>query len=198
MTNQATPSDNKGQKNQAAPPPAAPPAAPPGMESRFTEVGADRFMFNPNKGSTGALVGYLINRIEMPDIERGKEKQEWDSLLVKTTRACKGIDRDGKVVDVPVGAEVITPVTFKLNDTFAKAAVHPTKVFEVWIEAKKKIDIGHGQTMWLYQLGVDKASVKDRSEFGLPAILGGSTRGALPPAGAGETVGASADENVPF
>ena len=161
MSNQTTPSDVKGQKGQAAPPA----AAASGMDSRFTEVGADRFMFNPNKGSTGALVGYLINRIEMPDIERGKEKQEWDSLLVKTTRACKGIDRDGKVVDVPVGAEVITPVTFKLNDTFAKAAVHPTKVFEVWIADLTEL---------LEAAGVDRSRAAD-----FAWMLFASTEGAL-------------------
>lgn len=168
------------------------------MDSRFTEVGADRFMFNPNKGCTGQLTGWLLNKEKMPDIQRGKETQEWDAFLVLTTKPSKGLDREGKVVDVPVGSMVLTPATFKLNDVFTKASVHAKLVFEVCIIPKpNKIDIGHGQTMWLYKLGVDKEHPRPREEFGLPALLAPPENARALPAGGAEAAVASG-EDIPF
>jgi hypothetical protein len=168
----------------------------------FTEVGADRFMYNANKGCDGFLQGYLLGLLDMPPIQRGKEPpQAWKCLLVRTTKPCKGIDRDQKVVDVPAGSDVLTPATFKLDDAFSRAAADPLFCWEVFIAPVKKTEIGHGQTMWLYKLGANKATKKARGEFGVAALLPGADTNikALPQgAAAAESAGANADENLPF
>ena len=158
-------------------------------------------MYNPNKGCEGPLQGYLLGKLTMPPIQRGKEPpQEWECLLVRTTKPCKGIDRDQKVVDVPAGSDVLTPATFKLDDAFSRAAADPAFCWEVYIAPKKKTEIGHGQTMWLYALGANKSTKKARGEFGVAALLPGADSNvkALPQGAAtAEGAGTGAD-NIPF
>jgi hypothetical protein len=168
--------------------PSASVATPPGTsspgpstpvtKSRFKEVGLDRYMFNPNKGCTGSLTGYILNIVDMPPIQRGKDPQtgqpifqKWVSFLVETTEPCQAIDREKNVVTVPKGQHVLVPSTFKLADTFAKASQNPDFCWEVQITPTKKVDIGHGQTMWLYKLGVDMETTRQRKSFGPVAGL---------------------------
>lgn len=193
MSNQTTSQPSKAASGKA--PPAV--DTQKALDDRFTEVGADRFMFNPNKGCTGKLTGYLLNKIEMPDIERGNTKQEWECFLILTTAPCKGIDREKNVVDVPVGSEVLIPGTFKVEDAFAKAAVSSVGCYEVQIVPLGKQDIGKGQTMWLYKMGYDKKSIKPRSEFGPAAALSAPAAAKALTAGTAETAGASG-EDIPF
>ena len=191
----------------SAPSKAASGKAPPGastsvdpsksLDEGFTEVGADRFMFNPNRGCTGKLTGYILNELEMPEIERGNTKQEWKCLLVFTTKPCKAIGRDKEVHDVPAGAEVLIPGTFRVTDTFAKAATHPSQCYEAQIIPLEKIDIGKGQTMWLYKMGVNKNTIKPRSDFGLAGVLSGPATTKALSAGTAEAAG-SAGEDIPF
>jgi hypothetical protein len=197
MSNQATPDHGKAASGKGAPPGATQAQNQKALEDRFSEVGADRFMFNANKGCTGKLTGYLLNEVEMPEIERGNTKQEWKCLLVLTTAPCKAIGRDKAIHDVPAGAEVLVPGTFKLSDTFEKAALHPTQCYEVQIIPLEKIDIGKGQTMWLYKLGIDKRTIKARSEFGLAGVLAAPSNVKALSAGTAESVGA-AGEDTPF
>jgi hypothetical protein len=142
--------------------------------SRFKKIETDRYMFNPNKGCTGSLIGYLLGVVDMPPMQRGKDKdgtpimQTWQCLLFKSTEVCKGIgrDKDAGPIDVPVGSEVLVPATFVLDNALAKAAMHPTAIVEVQVTPKKKISIGNGQTMWVYDLGYDPDSKKTRASFG--------------------------------
>ena len=188
---QATKSDNAGLAAQQGY------ALPEG----FTEVGADRFMFNPNKGCEGFLQGYLLSKLDMPPIQRGKEEPApWECLLVRTTKPCKGLDRDQKVVEVPAGSDVLTPVTFKIGDSFTNAAADPNYCWEVYIAPLKKTDIGKGgQQMWLYKMGANKSTKKARGDFGVAAILPGAGGVKALPAGAAAAEGAGAgDDAIPF
>ena len=173
-------------------------------KSRFTKVITERGMFNPNKGCTGSLVGYLINLEPMPAIQRGNVKQEWDSFVIMITEPCKAINREGQVIEYPVGSEILTPVTHQLSQNFSRVASHPRLCFEVSITPTKKLDIGKGQTMWIYDLGVNtnKDSVRVRTSFGVHAMLGNpelpiAQLGAKGQTGA-ETAGAVAEDDIPF
>jgi hypothetical protein len=171
----------------------------------FDAVGLDRYMYNPNKGCKGALRGHLLAVIAMPPMERGKDPktkepimQDWDCLLIKTTAECDGIDREQKVVKVSAGREVLTPKTFKLGDTFERAALDPDFCYEVFIAPDKKIDIGSGQTMWLYNMGAVKKGTP-RSEFGISARLATTATKALPQStGAAQAAEAVAEVATPF
>jgi hypothetical protein len=193
MSNQTTTAPSKAASGKA--PPTV--DTQKDLDSRFTEVGADRFMFNPNKGCTGKLTGYLLNKLEMPEIERAGQKQEWECFLILTTAPCKGIGRDKNVVDVPIGSEVLIPGTFKIEDAFAKAAVSTAGCYEVQIIPLGKTEINKGQTLWLYKMGFDKNSLKPRAEFGPAAALSAPTSPKALTAGTAETAG-DAGEDTPF
>jgi hypothetical protein len=197
MSNQATTDHGKAASSKGAPTAGASATSQKALDDRFTEVGADRFMFNPNKGCTGKLTGYLLNKIEMPEIERAGQTQEWECFLILTTAPCKGIDREKNVVDVPVGSEVLIPGTFKVEDAFAKAAVSASGCYEVQIVPLHKSDIGKGQTMWLYKMGYDKKSLKPRAEFGPAAALSAPAAVKALTAATAESAGASG-EDIPF
>jgi hypothetical protein len=180
------------------------PETPKNFRERFQKVETERTMFNPNKGCTGALVGYLINLIPMAPIQRGKEMQEWECFVIKTTEACMSMGRDGQVMSVPPGSEVLTPATHQLTQAFARVASHPKVCAEIMIEPKTKIPIGHGQSMWTYDLGVntDRTSLRLRSSFGANAMLGSPDLpvNQLPGKGqsGAETAGEVSDDDIPF
>lgn len=181
-------------KNGGAP--AGDPSAKPaqGASERFKKLGEDRYMFNPNKGCSGSLVGFLLALIPMPPIERGKEMKDWDCFVIRTTEPCKALDREGQVIDVEPGRDVLTPATFKLAEVFSRAAMHPKACFEVYIRPTKKIDIGSGQTMWLYELGADPRSFRLRTDIGIAAML---PNPAIPQLAQGSAT-AESDSELPF
>jgi hypothetical protein len=177
------------------------------MWERFKKIETDRFMFNPNRGCSGALVGYLINEIPMPPIQRGKNPktgepimQDWECFVIYTTETCKGIDREGNVIDVAKGKEVLVPATFQLGQHFTRVAGHPKLCWEVIISPKRKIEIGNGQTMWLYDLGANPNGAKERREFGANAILAAPDAPKALPVGqaTAEGAGQAGDDQIPF
>ncbi len=125
-------------------------------------------MHNHNQGCDLPLVGYVLNLVRMPPI-KGKD---WNAFLVKTTEVTKGVDREKNVVEVPIGSEVLIPATYQLTQYLGRAATHEKLVFEVHIEFDKQLDIGAGQKMSLYKIGVDMAAPKLRREFGIAGMLG--------------------------
>jgi hypothetical protein len=179
--------------------------------SRFKKIETERYMWNPNKGCDQPLVGYLLNLMPMAPIQRGKDEsgnpimQHWDAYLIKVTEPTKVLDREKNIVIAAKGQEVLVPATHQLSQNFARAVAHPEKVFEVSIVAKKKIDLGKGQTMWIYDLGADSDHPLPRGQFGPAAMLGGTpAMQALPArsASTAETAGGSqsdqAEDEIPF
>jgi hypothetical protein len=147
------------------------------LPDRFKKIETERYMFNVQKcwgdlppTDRKALVGYLINIIPMPPIQRGKEMKDWEALLIKTTEATNVLDREKNVIEVPAGTEVLIPATAKLLERLTKAASHPKAVFEIFIAPKSKIDIGKGQTMWTYDIGASATPIL-RSSMGMSALL---------------------------
>lgn len=136
-------------------------------DNRFTKVATDRFMYNPNKGCKKKLIGHLLNLVPMPPLA-GKD---WNAFLIKTTEVTDGLDRESNIVEVPIDSEVLIPATNKLLAHFERASAHPKVCFEVSIDPIKKIDLGKGKTMWVYDLGVDLKHPKERREFGLAGLL---------------------------
>jgi len=167
--------------------------------SRFTEIETDRYLYNPNAGSQGALTGYLINVLDMPPIKRGRELRPWSCLLIKLTEPASVIDRNKDVVLAGVGSEVLIPATFTLHQHLSVMARAPKSCYEIKILPKDKVDIGSGQTLWRYRLGFDANTVKPRIEFGPSSILGAKL---LPDSAKEETADKLAEketaDNTPF
>ena len=139
-------------------------------DAQFQKIATTRYMYNAEKCGKAPLVGYLLNLLDMPPIERGGKMVPWSAFLIKTTRPTRAVDRDKDVVEVPAGSEVLIPATFELASFFTKAATNEDKIFEVKIIPEKQIDIGKGQKMWSFDLAAKPEPMR-RAKFGLAAVL---------------------------
>jgi hypothetical protein len=190
-------------KQASPPPPAAQngntahaaPATAKG-EDRFTKIETERYMYNPNKGCDTPLVGYLLNLLPMPPMVMGGEEKEWSCFLFRLTEPCKVINREGVVITVPEGSEVLSPATHQLTQYIERVSSRPDLCFELRVAPKSKLNIGKGQTMWLYDLAINMNG-KPRKSFGPAAMLGGPpmlTGGQV----AAEQAGGPGADNIPF
>jgi hypothetical protein len=146
-------------------------------DAEFREIATERFMYNADKCKETPLVGHLLNLLPMPPLDTGKDPKtglpvmrDWSAFLIRTTRPVLAINRDKEVITVPPGSEVLIPATYELQQFVSKAATAPEVCFEVRIAPSKKIELGHGQKMWLYKLAA-KAVPNPRRAFGLTAVL---------------------------
>jgi hypothetical protein len=135
-------------------------------DGEFVKLITQRYMYKPETCKEYPLVGFLLNRLPMPPIN----KRPWDAFLIRLTRPTKAIDRDDNLVDVGVGDEVLIPATFILASTLSKAATDAEKVYEIRIQPTKTIDVGGGQEMWEYDLAA-KPNPRPRKHFGLAAAV---------------------------
>jgi hypothetical protein len=157
---------------------------------RFKRIETDRFMFNANKGCTKPLVGYLINMIPMTPIKG----REWEAFVIKTTEPTLALNRDKELIEVSAGSEVLIPATHQLAQHFERAVAQPTIVFEVYIRPTKKIPVGGGQEMWMYDLRANPNGVL-RKNFGVGAMISQPQAPMLPSKGHDM---AEAADDIPF
>lgn len=155
-------------------------------DAEFVRIVTQRYMYNAEACKGFPLVGWLLNRLPMPPIKG----RDWDAFLIRTTRPTKAVDREGNVVDVVVGDEVLIPATYELASFFTKAATNADACYEVRIAPTTKEDIGGGQNMWHYDLAAKPRPAR-RSGFGLAAVLGANIRQLSPADGA-------RDGDIPF
>ena len=146
-------------------------------DAEFRQIATERFMYKADECRETPLVGFLLNLLPMPPLKSGTDPKtglpimrEWSAFLIRTTRPVKAVNRDKQVVTVSPGSEVLIPATYELQQFVTKAASAPDVVFELKISPKKKIELKHGQKMWLYELAA-KPMPKPRREFGLTAVL---------------------------
>src|ERR1700690_211541 len=172
-----------------------PSAGPKGMD-RFTKIETERYMYNPNNGCDTTLIGYLLNMLPMPPMIMGGEEKEWSCFLFRLTETCKVINREGKVIEVPPGSEVLSPATHQLTQYIERVSSRPDLCFEMRVTPKSKLEIGKGQTMWLYDLGINMNG-KPRKSFGPAAMLGGPAQLSGGQVTA-EQVGGPGADNIPF
>jgi len=143
------------------------------MPEEFTEIKTERYMYKADVCRERPLIGYATDLIDMPPLESGKDKvtgqpimRDWQAILFMTTAPSLAVDRDGQVIDTKVGDEVLIPATHQLLQFLARMASHPTQAWKLFVVPNKKIDIGHGQQLWLYKLGYNKES-KTLLELGI-------------------------------
>lgn len=170
------------------------------VPDRFREIATERYMYNVNKcweelaaDKRLPLVGILLSELEMPPIK----ERDWTAFLLLTTEPTHVVNRDKDVILVEAGTEVLIPATHQLRTHFARAAGHPTAVFEVRVQPKKKVAIGGGQTMWTFTLANNPKPLP-RAKFGTAALLNAPTPAtpALPAASADREPGS--DDDMPF
>jgi hypothetical protein len=139
----------------------------------FSEIKLDRLVYKPESCGDTPLVGWLLAKIDLPGAEGNPD---WTALIIKATQVTKGVNRDGEVVAVPVGDEVLIPATAKLMQAFSKAADVQDKVFQIFIKPTNKTKLDGVRSMWNYTTGLHKESRARDGEF---AIVGGGMTKAL-------------------
>lgn len=192
-TNTGTNASNTSEPTTAAP-----------ENDGFVTIQTQRYMYNVEKCRAKALVGFLMNLVAMPPMEDAGVARAWHAFVIRTTKPTLGIDREGNVVDVPEGSDVLIPATHELGQFLLKPAYAPKAVYEVRIQAKNKIKISKIRSMWLYEIAAKPQPVA-RSQFGLAALVIGEppklltyTVNATGEQMEAPEVGSAGDDTIPF
>lgn len=165
-------------------------------QSGAAELHLDRCLYSAEKCGDVPVVGYLIDLMDMPPIDMGKDgKRDWQAFLVLLTHPCKGVDREDNVIDLKAGEEVVVPATFQIQQALRRFAADPRNMHELGIAPKAKIDIGGGKNFWQYRV-VATGKTKERGAlYALPgAEVPADAAKALP---AGNTVPAAGQAATP-
>lgn len=113
----------------------------------WADLEKERFMWRAVEGELHSVHGYLLGAEKITP----KKGKPFVALIVFLLEPTKAYDREGELISVPAGGEVLIPVTAKLQ----KAATYVAttgKVHEFFLRPTEKIDIGAGQDMWLYEM----------------------------------------------
>lgn len=188
----------KNTGGSAAPAASAPGDVPSALEAAppkgWVEAVSDRLVYKPDACHSKAIQGILMARVELPE---GPNGDPWFAYIVRCTQPTLGVDREDKVHEVPAGAEILLPETFRLAD-LKKAAENLAIAWEVWIKPKNQVPLGQGKKMWVYTIAVNPNSKKRTADQAF--FLGNNTTGPnhqLGNGAAGQGVGADAPD-APF
>ena len=145
----------------------------------FIEIKTQGYIYNADACKEMPLIGYLLNCRTMKPIARKDPNGQLllvpcNTFVVHTTRPTKAKDREGNIVDVPAGEEVLIPATFILQQHLTALATHPDSVFEIKLQPDKKIKSG-ANNLWLYTLAAKKHGLA-REGFGASAMLAPATQ----------------------
>lgn len=119
-----------------------------------TELRLERTIYAAEECGDVALAGFIVDLLDMPPIPQGRNEpaRDWQAFVFKTTYKTKGKDREGNIVDVEPGEEVIIPATFQIQAALARFARDPVNMHEIALQPKSKIDIGGGKSFWTYRV----------------------------------------------
>ena len=144
------------------------------------ELRLERTIYAADECGDVPLVGFLVDLLDMPPIPQGRNEpaRDWQAFVFKVTHKTKGKDREGNIVDVEPGEEVITPATFQIQAALARFARDPKVMHEIGLQPKAKIDIGGGKNFWTYRV----ISTKRTEERGTAYALSDGGRKEAAPA----------------
>jgi hypothetical protein len=125
----------------------------------WENVQLDRPLYKPENCAETPLVGYVLDRIAMPENDNGP----WSCFVIRLTAPClavDGFDADATPKTFPIGTEVLLNSTVKLKsvDRF----LHPNWLIEIRVAPDKKVKLDGGRTMWTYKVAANKDSALKR------------------------------------
>jgi hypothetical protein len=145
-------------------------------------------MWRAVEGEMYSAHGYLLSTTHIVP----KKGKPFDALIVHLLTPTFAYDREGELVRVEKGAEILIPVTATLQKVAAVCEKHRGKTFEFFIRPRAKVDIGAGQTMWTYDTRI-KIEPVDPKKVPASAALLATARDER--AGAGEE---PSNSDIPF
>lgn len=161
------------------------------------ELRLERTMYAAEACGQVPVVGFLVDLIDMPPIDMGKDgMRDWKAFVIKLTHQTKGKDREDNIVDVEPGEEIVMPATYQIAAALARFARDPEVMHEVGIEPKTKLDIGGGKNFWTYRVIATNKTEPRGSAY---ALSDGKPKPAaqLPSADGSHTVDQKTGEAVP-
>lgn len=127
------------------------------LKEGAVELSLDRHIYAAEDCGDVPLVGFMIDLLDMPPIKAGKDKdRDWKAFVFLATHDTKGRDREGNVVTVKAGEEILIAATYQIEGSLRRFVGDPAKMHEIAIKPKTKLDLGGGQTMWQYRVIVTK------------------------------------------
>ena len=167
------------------------PIAEPG--DGFIPLSSNRLIYKPDLCGTHPVRGFLLARLEMPPVGGDRD---WAGYVVRLTAPTVGVDREGNKQPLQRGEEILIPETHVLasDPKIQVIAKSPDYTAEIWLKPSRKMKIGGGQELWLYDARMSKPRKRDDEEkmFNLGAAIGAPQL----PASNGQAQGAAA--NAPF
>lgn len=144
---------------------------------RWHKVQTDRGLYSGERGKGDPVIGYLLGILDMPPV-LGKP---FRAFIVRLTEPCRA-KREKKEYVAEVGEEILMPFNHQLATHCAKAAMHPTLMFEVSLTPTGQRKSSQGQmTTWeilvnpqgVRRSGADRLLAMQSAAPSLPAQAGG-------------------------
>lgn len=140
------------------------------VEEGADEMALERHIWKADAVGRFPVVGFIIGLVEMPPADR-KDNPDWKAFIVSLTHETRVLNRQKEIVVAKPGDEVIVPANFQLASSLARFALSP-EMHEIGIQAKEKIDIGGGQSMWTFRVVKTKTQPKERGQaYALPEAV---------------------------
>lgn len=117
----------------------------------FNEIRLERTVW---KAETGVpVVGHIVDYM-MIDLE----ERTWPVYVFVTTRPTKGADRNGDIIDVAAGEEILVTASAQIAPVLNRYSRDAHTSNEIAVLPNGKENIGGGKTMWTYRIAVGKAA----------------------------------------
>lgn len=115
-------------------------------ENWHVSKGTDTYLYRPEDCDKVAIQGWTVGSAT----HEGKGAMpDFTQVAIELTAPCVGLNRKREQQLLKPGQVVVVTTTYALQ-LILRAANHPTREFEVYIKPQEKIDIGDGQTLWLW------------------------------------------------
>lgn len=132
------------------------------------ELSLDRLMWKPESCGKFPVIGMIVSINDMPQADRA-ENPDWKAFIFRTSYETRGVSRDGNVVPVKAGSEIVVPANYELATNLARFALDPNEMHELGIEVKGRDDIGGGKKMWRYRVIATGQKEVRSAAYKLPA-----------------------------
>jgi len=126
------------------------------------ELSLERLLWKAESCGQFPVVGHIINIVDMPKADRA-DNPDWKAFIIQTTYETRGVSRNGDIVPVAAGQEIVVPANYQLAANLARFALDPENMHELGITAKDRSPIGGGKKMWNFRVVVMPDGVKKRT-----------------------------------
>lgn len=154
----------------------APAAAPPRQSlvdrmkaegyKEARDVGKDGVIYSAEKTDKAPIIG-LVYKEQMLAVQ---SERPFKAYFVQLLKPSKGVDSEGKVVDVPIGGELIVPDNAKLKQKLAPhlQVQDNDHVFALAMEPTHQMPLDGGKKMWVWDIVKLENAPRSRQKNGLP------------------------------